>query len=73
MLDSRFRTGRRPEDIDEAVALLDQALELVPRHHPKRAELLPQLVMHLGVRFRAYRRLEDFRRMDDIRQGVEGR
>ncbi|MFD5539678.1 hypothetical protein ACFWIJ_18115 [Streptomyces sp. NPDC127079] len=64
----RFESDRRQEDIDEAVELLDQALGLLPRHHPKRAEVLRELAQYLDVRFHAFRRLEDLRRILDMRQ-----
>ncbi|WP_405512184.1 tetratricopeptide repeat protein [Streptomyces canus] len=70
LLGQRFPKGGRPEDIDEAIDLVEQSLELVPRHHPKRAQLVPQLVMHLGQRFKAFRRLEDLRRLTDIQRDL---
>ncbi|MEU2775291.1 hypothetical protein ABZ646_20690 [Streptomyces sp. NPDC007162] len=68
----RFESDRQHADIDEAVELLDQALGLLPRHHPKRTEVLHELAQYLDVRFQAFRRLEDLRRILDMRRAGEG-
>ncbi|MFE7277320.1 hypothetical protein [Streptomyces sp. NPDC057623] len=66
----RYRSSKRTQDIDEAIDLMDQSLQLVPRRHPKRAELLSQLADHLGRRYAASRRVEDKRRIIEIRQSL---
>ncbi|CAM5243927.1 hypothetical protein GCM10010329_44060 [Streptomyces spiroverticillatus] len=71
LLKWRFEAVGRPADIDEAIGLVDEALRIVPRHHPKRAELLPQLVTHLQERFDTYRGLEDMRRILDLERLME--